>query len=184
MTDKFSQVVSDYGHKLMSEFGLSDVQSCGCWGNFGHESSGFRAFQQVGSGANGGGRGWAQWTGPRRVSFIAWCKAHGLDPRSDAANYGYFCFELHGHYANVVTALRRCTTLASAVSTFERLYEAAGIKAMGSREAWGRRALAILSPGHPAAAEPARKARKPRAAGLGKKARARRAASHHHHQHG
>lgn len=175
MSDMFTQVVSTFGRKFASEFGLTDVQSCGPWGSFGHETGGFKFFQEVGSRSNTGGRGWGQWTGPRRIAFLAWCKSHGLDPQSNAANYGYLCFELHGSYAHVIVALKRCQTLEAAVSTFERLYEGARIKAIASRAAWGRKALAILSPGHPATAAPPVKTRAP----MAKKASPR--ARHHWH---
>lgn len=185
MSDPFTQIVGTYGPRLAHEFGLTPEQNAGIWGNLAHESGAFRFFKQVGSGPNSGGRGFAQWTGSRRIAFLGYCKAHRLEPSSADASYAYLCLDLHGTYGYVTTALKRCKTLDTATSTFERLYEVAGIKAMGSRLSYARKALAVLSPGHPAAAEPARKARKPRAAGLAKKTRApRRGARHAHHHHG
>lgn len=163
MSDEFVRIISTYGPRLAHEFGLTAEQNAGVWGNLAHESGAFRFFKQQGSGPNSGGRGFAQWTGSRRVAFLGYCKAHRLDPTSADASYAYLCVELHGTYASVVTALRRCTSLSSATSTFERLYEAAGIKAMGSRLSYARQALAILSPGHPATVAPPVKARAPMA---------------------
>lgn len=162
MSDTFSQFVATYGPRMMSEFGLTAEQVCGCLGNLGHESGGMIHLQELGR-RSGGGRGIAQWTGPRRRSFEAWCHTHGVSPTDMAGNYGYLAFELHGAYRGTILALKQCRTLDAAVRSFERTYEAAGIKSMGSRLSWGRRALAILHPGHPAAAEPPapRVARKP-----------------------
>lgn len=160
MADRFTQVVSVYGPKLIAEFSLPVVASCGFWGNFGRETGGFTAYQEGGSGPNSGGRSWGQWTGPRRIAFLAFCKAHGLDPKSDEAGFGFLCHELRGPYARVVVAVKRATTLESAVTIVERLYEGAGVKAMGERVAWGRKALAILHPGHPAAVAAPKPARR------------------------
>lgn len=162
MVDRFTQVVSIYGPKLITDFSFPVVGSCGFWGNFGRETGGFTAYQEDGSGSNSGGRSWAQWTGPRRVAFLAFCKAHGLDPKSDAAGYGFLCHELRGPYAGVVAAVKRASTLESAVRTVERLYEGAGVKAMAERVTWGRKALAILHPGHPALITPPAKPPVPR----------------------
>lgn len=155
MTDRFTQVVSTYGPKFMAEFGLGADQVAGILGNLAHETGQFRFYQEVGSGPNSGGRGWPMFTGPRRVAFLGYCKAHHLDPKSDEASYAYMCVELHGAYRSTILALKRCTSLTSAVTTFERLYEGAGVKAMGSRLGYARQALAILHPGHPAAVAPA-----------------------------
>lgn len=185
MSDRFTQVIGSYGPRIEREFGLTPEQAAGLLGNIAWESGQFRFYQEVGSGPNSGGRGWAQWSGARRVSFLAYCKVHGFAPTSDEASYNYLCMELHGTYRSVIAALKRCGSVDSATTTFERRYEAAGKPALSGRIGLARKALSILHPGHPAAAEPARKARKPRAAGLAKKARApRRAARHAHHHHG
>jgi hypothetical protein len=155
MSDRFTQVVSTYGPKFMAEFGLDATQAAGILGNLAHETGKFRFYQEVGSGPNSGGRGWPQFTGPRRVAFLNHRKAHHLDPKSDEASYAYMCVELHGAYRSTILALKRCTSLTSAVTTFERLYEGAGVKAMGSRLGYARQALTILHPGHPASVAPA-----------------------------
>lgn len=162
MSGRLVEVVSTYGPKLKAEFGLDDIQVAGLLGNLAHESGEFRFFREVGKRGNSGGRGWAQWTNQRRVTFLGYCSAHRLDPTTDAASYGYLCVEFHGLYRSVIVALKRCRTVDAAVTTVERLYEAAGRPMMSSRIALGRQALAILHPGHPAAVAPApRVARKP-----------------------
>ncbi|MEG9527189.1 MAG: phage tail tip lysozyme, partial [Hyphomicrobiales bacterium] len=79
--------------RLMLDLGLTDLQSAGLLGNLGHESGGFRQLQEVSPAVAGsrGGRGLAQWTGPRRVAMEAWCRARGLDPANPEAGYGFLC---------------------------------------------------------------------------------------------
>ncbi|GJE37855.1 phage tail tip lysozyme [Methylobacterium persicinum] len=176
MADRVNEVAAHYGLKLMAEFGLTAVQVAGLLGNLAHESGRFTVFKEIGSGPNSGGRGWAQWSGQRRLTFLGYAAAHRLDPKSDEASYGYLCVEFHGAYKSVITALKRCVTVESAATTVEKLYEAAGRPMMSSRIAFARRILAILSPGHPASvAPPAR--RSARAPMAKKRTRSR----HHRH---
>jgi Phage tail lysozyme len=80
---------------LSQDLGISTDAAAGIVGNLQAESN-LRAVQEghpIGGGA--GGFGWAQWTGPRRREFFGWAEAHGLDPKSDAANYGFLLKELH-----------------------------------------------------------------------------------------
>jgi hypothetical protein len=53
-----------------------------------------------------GGFGWAQWTGARRQEFEAWCRDNGLDPASDAANYGYLVHELKTKNPHILAKLK------------------------------------------------------------------------------
>ena len=163
MTDRFTQVVSTYGPRLEADFGFTAIQGCGFWGNFARETGEFRHYQEIGSRANTGGRGWAQWTGPRRVAFLAYCTRNGIDPKSDDASYAYVFVELSGAYKNVVAAVKRCTTIESATTTVERLYEGAGVKAMGQRVALAHKAYAIRkADSAPAAAAPSPTPAKPK----------------------
>jgi hypothetical protein len=155
MADRFTQVVSTYGPKFMTEFRLDAVQVAGILGNLAHECLNFTQLQQVGCRPPRGGYGWPQWTGSRRRQFEGYCRTHRLAPASDEANYAYLCVELHGAYRSVIAALQRCTTVDSAAITWERRFEAAGKPMMSSRIAKARQALAILHPGHPAAVAPA-----------------------------
>lgn len=157
MADPFTSIISIYGPRLAHEFGLTAVQNAGFWGNLAWESGQFRFFKEVGSGANSGGRGMAQWTGSRRIAFLGYCKAHRMDPTSADASYAFLCVELHGTYAYVIAGLKRCVTVESATTFVETKYEAAGIRALGGRIALARRALAILSPGHPGTVAPVAK---------------------------
>ena len=154
MTDRFTQVVNTYGPKLEADFGLTPLQAAGFWGNFARETGEFLHYQEIGSSANTGGRGWAQWTAARRVAFLSYCSRNHLDPKSDDASYAYVFVELSGAYKNVVAAVKRCTTIESATTTVERLYEGAGVKAMSQRVALARKALAIRQAGHTASAAP------------------------------
>lgn len=134
------RVVADLCH----DFGLTPTQAAGIVGNLGAES-GLRAVQEGKPTVAGsrGGFGWAQWTGPRRVAFEAWCRAQGFALDSYAANYGYLKHELAGEYAHTITQLRKTTTVKAAAETFEATYERAGIKRMEARISLANRALSL-----------------------------------------
>src|ERR1700728_2182515 len=80
-------------NQLMSQFDLNDFQAAGILGNLGTECAGFHVLHEIGQPDGRGGYGWAQWTGPRRVDFIAWCTTNDLDWHSDEANYGFLVNE-------------------------------------------------------------------------------------------
>lgn len=126
---------------LMDKYGLRDYQAAGIVGNLGRESLGLTALHEFGQPANRGGYGWAQWTGPRRRLFLAWCAAHKLDWKSDDANLGYLFAELDGDYRRIIPILKTTVSLEDATRRFEQIYEAAGVPAMASRIAWARIAL-------------------------------------------
>lgn len=129
--------------RLMREFGLSKEDAAAIIGNLGHESGGFRLLQEIAPTVKGsrGGYGWAQWTGPRRRAFEAWCQSKGLKPSSDEANYGYLAVELHGPEAGAIAAVKRAAGLRSKVEAFEMAFERAGVKHYDSREKYAVRAL-------------------------------------------
>ena len=147
LNDVFTAKVLIFGPRLEHDLGIADFQAAGVFGNAGHESGGLRSLQEVGHKKGRGGFGWFQWTGPRRVAFESWCKSRGLSVVSDEANYGFLVHELTTTYKNVVAALKRTRTLNEAVQVFEKLYEAAGVVSMASRESWGRLALSALTKG-------------------------------------
>lgn len=136
--------------RLAADLGLTLTQAAGLVGNLGYESRGFTALQEVVPLVRGsrGGYGWAQWTGPRRNSFEAWCNATGLMPSSDQANYEFLLLELRGAYSSTVVALKQMTTLAQAVFSVGQTYEhPAGttpnnLPGNADRLVWARRALA------------------------------------------
>ncbi len=111
---------------LVKEFGLTPEQAAGIVGNLGFESEGFETLQERGQTPPSGGWGWAQWTGPRRRSFEAWCATHNLDQSSDEANYGYLVEELRTSHAHDLAQLKKTTALDSAVFTFGVMFEAPG----------------------------------------------------------
>lgn len=133
---------------LAAEFGLTREQSAGLVGNLGFESGGLAILQEIHPIAGRGGRGWPQWTGPRRRAFEAWCRLHGFDPDSDEANYGYLLAELHGDYRHTIDAVKGTKTDADAVfsvgQTYERPYgtTATHLPEFDGRLRYARRALA------------------------------------------
>ena len=134
---KAPKIMSD----LMSEFDLDDIQTAGVLGNIGTECAGFHVLHEIGQPEGKGGYGWAQWTGPRRVSFFAWCDKHKLKWQSDEASYGYLLFDLHGAYVQTIASLHKAHSLEAAVMAFERNYEGAGTPNYDSRNAWAQIAL-------------------------------------------
>ena len=147
----FAQKSPEIMSRLMKRFGLDAPMAAKIMGNLGHESIGFKAFNEVGG---GGGIGWAQWTGSRNREFLAWAAANHLDPHSDEANYGMLKHDLQGRYASSVAGLKAGGSLEG----FERSFEGAGVKNYGSRHAYERAALdayshrgATVSAGRPVA---------------------------------
>ncbi len=134
----FAQKSPEIMSRLMGDFSLDAPMAAKIMGNIGHESMGFRAFNEIGG---GGGIGWPQWTGSRNREFRAWSAANHLDVHSDEANYGFLKHELAGRYASSIAGLKAGGSLEG----FERSFEGAGVKAYGSRHAYERAALAAYS---------------------------------------
>lgn len=126
---------------LKRDFGFSTVQAAAILGNLGHECDGFRTLQEISPVAGRGGYGWAQWTGPRRRAFEAWCDNRDLDVDSDEANYGFLKREFSTTHDYAVRALRQETDLVRAVRVFERKYLVAGVPHYPSRERYAEIAL-------------------------------------------
>lgn len=127
--------------RLMDDFEFSEIQAAGVLGNIGVECAGFHVLHEIGQPEGKGGYGWAQWTGPRRKQFFAWCDRSGLDWRSDEANYGYLKVELEGTERNAISAVHKAFTLSAAVQAFERNFERAGVPNYPARERWAEIAL-------------------------------------------
>lgn len=157
---EFARIIAEYGPKFEAEFGFTTIQACGFWGNFARETGEFKHYQEIGSRANTGGRGWAQWTGPRRIAFLGYCAAHKIDPKAAESSYAYVLVELHGAYKAVVTAVKKCKTIEAAVGVVEKMYEGAGVKAMKDREALAHKAYELRT----GTALPRKVAAKPKAA--------------------
>jgi hypothetical protein len=130
--------------QLMDDFAFTKIQTAGVLGNLGHETGGFKHFQELAPISGQGGFGWAQWTGPRRRDFMNFCQANGLSPTSDDANYGFLRHELNTSERNTVPALKAESTLEGATRIFEQLFERAGIVALNSRIKFARKALAAF----------------------------------------
>ncbi len=146
----FDQKAPGIMKNLMSDFGLTKAQAAGVVANLGHESAGFTAYQEgkpLGGGR--GGAGWAQWTGPRRRAFEAWAARNNLDPRSDAANYGFLKHELTTTHSRALANLRQTGNAQDATRVFERDFEAAGVKHMDRRYAYANRAMGLNPDGAP-----------------------------------
>lgn len=132
---------------LAGDFNLTLEQAAGIVGNLGFESIGFTAHHEIGQAEGVGGYGWAQWTGPRRTTFFAWCSTHGLDQQSDEANYGYLCQELRTTQSQTIVSLRDATTLAEAVWSVGRTFERpagttpTNLPGYTDRVKWAHRAL-------------------------------------------
>lgn len=132
--------------KLMLDFGLTVEEAAAILGNLGHESAGFAKLQEIKPVVPGsrGGYGWAQWTGPRRRAYEAYCRRNDLDPASDKANYAYLFVELKGYEgseAGAIAKLKAASGLRGKVEAFERAFLRAGVKHYDSRELWAKRAL-------------------------------------------
>lgn len=128
---------------LMADFGLNDISAAAILGNLGHECRGFTALQELNPVVKGsrGGWGWAQWTGPRRREFEAYCKRNNLDPASDKANYAFLFVELETTERAAIAALKAANGLDAKVEAFERTFLRAGVKHYPSRKEWARKAL-------------------------------------------
>ena len=129
---------------LIKDFGFDELDAAAIMGNFGHESNGLTAFQEIDPiGGGRGGWGWAQWTGDRRKAFEAYCERNGLDPRSDKANYAWVFNELKGAESGAVAKTKAAQGLEAKVKAFELAYERAhkDYKHYDSRLRWAERAL-------------------------------------------
>ena len=151
----FKQKAPGIMQMLMADFDLTVYDAAAIVGNLGHESGGFKFLQELKPMVPGskGGWGWAQWTGPRRRSFEAYCKRNRLDPASDKANYGWLWNELHGSEKAAIPAVKKAATLRDKVVAFENKFERSGIKHYESRLVWAEKALEAFK-AHPAAAIP------------------------------
>lgn len=129
--------------RLKQDFpGLTDEDTAAILGNLGHESAGFKAFEE---GGHGPGRGWAQWTDPgRKARFFEYAKQRKLDPHSDDANYGFLRWELQHTHKGAIDALTHANGLRAKTRAFEGIFEGAGVKAYASRDRYADAALGAI----------------------------------------
>lgn len=140
----FSEIAPPFMHLLLEDFPqLGKLDAAAVFGNFGQESNGFTALQEIKPTVPGsrGGYGWPMWTGPRRRAYEAYCARNGKDPAKPASNYAYVFVELKGPERHALDALVKARTLYEKVEAFERAYEKAGIKHYPSRNQWALIAL-------------------------------------------
>ncbi len=144
---------------LMKDFTLTPEQAAAIVGNLGHESGGFRFLQEKKPLVPGsrGGYGWAQWTGPRRKQYEAYCARNNLDPAGDKANYGFLFVELTTTEAKAIPAVKKATGLTAQVKGFELAFERAGIKHYDSRINYATQALAAYHAEQPSQRKAAKK---------------------------
>ena len=137
-TETFRAKVPVVAAKLMGDFPIGPVDAAAMLGNLGHESNGFTDLQELAPTVKGsrGGYGWAQWTGPRRRAYEAYCKRNQLDPASDKANYAWLFLELKGSEAKAITKTISAETRDQKVYAFERSYLRAGVPHYPSRRHW------------------------------------------------
>jgi hypothetical protein len=135
----FAQKAPGVAASLMRDFDLTQPQAAGLVGNLGHESEEFQTLQERGMASGRGGYGRAQWTGPRRREFEGWAAAQGLDPASDAANYGFLKHELLGKYAGFTARLRQTQSLEESTRLTHEKYETPGDVLNGTYASYGSR---------------------------------------------
>lgn len=139
---RFKQKAPLVMDQLISDFQLEVFQAAGILGNIGVECNGFTQMQEVHPVGGGlGGYGWAQWTGPRRRQYLAWCAQNNLDKDSDAANYGFMKQEFSTSYKSVITNLKKTKSIDDAVTVVLVQYEGAGVPAKSRRITWANIAL-------------------------------------------
>ena len=121
---------------LVNKFGLTPAQATGFAGTLGYESGNFKTMQEqnpVGGGP--GGYGWAQWTGPRRLAYMQYAQANGLDPSSPQANQGFLDQELSGPYAGALAQIKQTGNVADAakatLASYEGMPDTPAIRAQG-----------------------------------------------------
>ncbi len=147
----FNQLAPSWMRRLQSDLGLTAAQAAGIMGNLGFESGGFEELRELGQPEGQGGYGAAQWTGPRRVQFLAWCDTHNLGWTSDEANYGFLLNELHSTQASSLAYLKQTTAVESATFTFGYWFEAPGgtrpghLPGYAERLDYAKRALALAA---------------------------------------
>lgn len=132
----FTDKVQKYLPRMMSDLNITKEQASGIFGNIGTETGGFMALQEIKPTVKGsrGGYGWLQWTGPRRKTYEAWCKAKSLDPSADETNYLYLVHETTTDEKASLVALRRTPTVEAATETFMTKNLRPGVANLTSRK--------------------------------------------------
>lgn len=132
--------------QLLRDFPITPEDAAAILGNLGHESAGLTILQEIKPTVAGskGGYGWAQWTGPRRRAYEAYCARTGKNPASGDANYAYLFIELKGIEGSEKAAIGKLVAangLDAKVEAFEKAFLRAGVKHYDSRKQWAKVAL-------------------------------------------
>ncbi|HVE10067.1 MAG TPA: phage tail tip lysozyme [Paraburkholderia sp.] len=137
------QVADAYVANLQKDFGLTKDQAAGIVANLWHESGGMNSgINQGGAiGApssnladdNANGYGIAQWGGSRKQGLIDYAQQHGLDPSSQAANYGYLKQELETSQSGAIAAVKATNSPQAATEAFSNAFEHPSDPEMQSR---------------------------------------------------
>lgn len=152
----FRTIAPIYMRKFMADFNSDTLDAAAAFGNLGHECLGFTKLQEIKPTVAGskGGYGWAQWTGPRRRAYEAYCEKHNLDPAAPDSNYAFVFVELTTTHKAAITKLKAARTLQDKVKAFELAYEGAGVKNYPERNHWAAIALDALGAAGPSSVQP------------------------------
>ncbi|MFM0735954.1 phage tail tip lysozyme [Paraburkholderia xenovorans] len=136
-------VAEQYITNLQKDFGLTREQAEGIVANLWHESGGMNSGINQGgeigppsgnmADDNNNGYGIAQWGGARKQALIDYAHEHGIDPSSQAANYGYLKQELQTSYSGAIDAVKATSTAAAATEAFSAAFEQPSDPEMASR---------------------------------------------------
>lgn len=111
--------VASFGKKFMSDLGLGSGAVAGILSNSQAESGNIVQNEKhpLIPGSRGG-YGLFQWTGPRRKEFEAWASTNHMDPRSDAANIGFFEYDMKTHFGSLLNRMKSEDAKQAAVDFF------------------------------------------------------------------
>ncbi|MFM0733725.1 phage tail tip lysozyme [Paraburkholderia sediminicola] len=141
--EQSQQVAGQYVNNLMQDFNLTKPQAEGIVANLWHESGGMNSGINQGGAIgqpsgnmaddNANGYGIAQWGGSRKEGLINYAKQNGLDPSSQAANYGYLKQELETTQSGAISAVKNTSTAQDATQAFCNSFEKPSDPEMSSR---------------------------------------------------
>lgn len=142
---KFTELAPAIMGRLMDDFELMHEDVAAIVGNLAHECDGFDTLQEMKPLVPGskGGYGWAQWTGPRRRAYEAWCKRKGYKGDEFEANYSFLFRELIGPEGRALPAVKRAVGLAEKTEVFMETFLRPGIPHLQSRIYYAKKALAM-----------------------------------------
>lgn len=131
--DQSKAMAQQWVSHLQQDLGISESQAKGIVANLWHESggmnSGINQGGQIGAPSsnnaddNANGYGIAQWGGVRKEGLINYANEHGIDPSSQAANYGYLVQELRGSQSSALSAVKGTSSPEEATKAFCDAFE-------------------------------------------------------------